>query len=126
LANFRRECVNLQIGHSPKGVDEKHYMDPRMVDASPSSKAVWEVLTGQRLLTGETVEKPIALPLQLAAGAEGMVTIVVSEEKTQPTAPEKTLRASSQVVKAARDEFGAGEGVRTLDFDLGNPLRLTA
>ena len=126
LVNF--DSVRVQVGRAPRDTDERHYVD--MVDAKLSSQAVWDVLTGARLLTGEFVEKQrSANVIPLAAGAEnmaipvgadaGVVYNVASIQKQNEKSAVVQRQKSSEVVVGKGDETRAGEGVRTLDFDLG-------
>jgi len=55
LVNF--DSVRVQVGRAPRDTDERHYVD--MVDAKLSSQAVWDVLTGARLFTGEFGKRSI-------------------------------------------------------------------
>ncbi|MCZ7645907.1 MAG: hypothetical protein M5U26_11585 [Planctomycetota bacterium] len=41
------EAINLQMGHSPKNVSDRHYQDWEFIDPGESSQAVWDVMTGR-------------------------------------------------------------------------------
>jgi len=92
------DSVKLQVGHAPRDTEERHYLG--MVDASLSSKAVWDVLTGARTLA---IVDPI----------------VALDSKSSSVPRTKTGILSVQVMKRGKFIEKAGEGVRTLDFDLG-------
>ena len=47
------DAVMAQVGHAPRDIEEKHYLDQDMVDPAESSQAVWDVLTGKRQLRGK-------------------------------------------------------------------------
>ena len=115
------DSVRVQVGRAPRDTDERHYVD--MVDAKLSSQAVWEVLVGDRLLTGEFVEKHRrANVIPLAAGAENMavpmnaaaeVVYNVASSHEQNKKGAKNQRPDlSQVVDGKGVETRAGEGVR--------------
>ncbi len=46
------DAVRVQVGHAPRDVEEKHYLDESMVKPSKSSQAVWDVLLGRLSLDG--------------------------------------------------------------------------
>ena len=48
------DSVKVQVGHGPRDIEERHYLD--LVDAQASSQAVWDLLTGERTLDARTVE----------------------------------------------------------------------
>lgn len=47
------DSVRVQVGHAPRDVEERHYLDVSLVDPHESAEAVWDVLTGRRSLKGE-------------------------------------------------------------------------
>src|SRR5579862_3054694 len=61
------DSIKAQVGHAPRDIEEKHYLDPHLIDPNESSQAVWDILTGARELKGRRKE---AVPMRLAAGAE--------------------------------------------------------
>ncbi|GMV80452.1 MAG: hypothetical protein AMXMBFR7_16360 [Planctomycetota bacterium] len=66
------DAVREQVGHAPRDIEEKHYLD--LVDPRESALAVWDVLTGARSLYPNRAEKTRQAPpeaLAKAAGAEG-------------------------------------------------------
>ena len=48
------DSVKVQVGHGPRDIEERHYLD--LVDAQASSQAVWDLLTGERTLDARNVE----------------------------------------------------------------------
>ncbi|MCK6470904.1 MAG: hypothetical protein L6Q80_09245 [Dehalococcoidia bacterium] len=123
------DSVKAQVGHAAGDAEERHYLDLRLVDAGASSKAVWEVLTGTQNLAGERQE---AIPFSLAAGAEESVKCLEMAPKVAPGVaplgrldekrPGRGRSRTSQPVGKSGIYNGAGEGARTLDFDLGKKL----
>lgn len=117
------DACKWQTGHAAEDTQERYYLD--LVDASPAVDAVWEILTGRRDLAGKLTEPADLLPFEqtLAKAAGDELRGVVPFQVPPPKNPESCTRSgksSSVEVKASRGVYnGAGEGVRTLDFDLG-------
>ena len=92
------DSVKMQVGHAPRDAEERHYLG--LVDPTISSQAVWDVLTGTRSLSqvDPKVDPSANFP---------------QNSKT------RTENSAIQVVQRIVFKKKAGEGVRTLDFDLG-------
>jgi integrase len=59
------DCVKAQVGHAAKDVEEKHYLDLRLIDAKASAEAVWQTLAStEAAAAGEQT-------LPLVVNAEG-------------------------------------------------------
>jgi len=43
-AGVNPDSVRAQVGHAGRDIEEKHYVDPRLVDAKASAEAVWKAL----------------------------------------------------------------------------------
>lgn len=115
------DSVKLQVGHAPRDIEEKHYLD--LVDARESALAVWQVLTGERSLSGERRESR-ELPLALAAGAENLhvVDSVGDSQQEFRTQERRGIRAAaSQVVSATTTCIGGPDGTRTRNLWIDNP-----
>ena len=80
-AGVNVDSIKAQVGHRGGDIEELHYLDARIVDPAASAQAVYEILTGTRELAG--AERLEALPL--AAGAENMVTVVVTGDEKEPS-----------------------------------------
>jgi integrase len=111
------DSVRLQVGHAARDVEEKHYLD--FVDARLSSQAVWDVLTGAKKLNSlQAATEKLSTPG--TENSQSVVANVVHENESGEKAPIKNRSGSAQVIDTVVVGNGAGEGVRTLDFDLGN------
>ncbi len=112
------DSVKLQVGHAPKGVQERHYLDWDLVDARESAQAVWDVLTGKRFLSGG-YRRRRSLPV--AVGAEGMAG---GPDPGQAVDPEldPTREAGETFVS---EEYLEGAQVRCApEVDAGGPGRI--
>jgi len=96
------DSVKSQTGHAPQDVEERHYLD--LVNPRESSQAVWEVLTGVRLLSGERVE---AVETRMAVGAES----VAFENQGQNLATIPTKRSNEGAHDPASKGIQAIKGV---------------
>ena len=84
------DSVKLQVGHAPRDTEERHYLG--MVDASLSSRAVWDLFTGKR--TFAPVDPIVAL-----------------NSKTHPEMKTTTASTSLQVFTAVSFKGKAGERI---------------
>lgn len=95
------DSVKLQVGHAPRDVEERHYLD--LVDAREASQAVWDVLSGRRTLAGEQVRKVLHVavagssePVAVGQNPEPMVHGVVHGAATGAKA-DRPARVGSAV-----------------------------
>ena len=102
------DSVRAQVGHAADDAEGRHYLDLRLVDAAASAEAVW------RTLEEETVDGR-GESARLAAGAENFQLVV---PVVAPKGSSNRNAVRHDRGKPLRGN-GAGEGARTLDFDLG-------
>lgn len=110
------DSVKAQVGHGPQDIEERHYLDPHLVDASESLKVVWEVLNGSRQLRGKRSDGNV--PARMAAGAElQQVDLNVDHARAEPkTATRKALAVRLEVVKGEGLNDGGGYRGRLIRF----------
>ena len=95
------------MGHSPRSISEKHYQDQEFLDPGESSQAVWDLMTGRvELPKRRGSAQRMAYRLAYGAVQNEKSGLEGRSSKPQPVAGKVSCN-------------GAGEGVRTLDFDLG-------
>ena len=116
------DSVNVQVGHAPKSVEERHYLD--LVDPAAAAEAVWRVLAGEVDLNGQELTDPRDYPLfAMAAGAEGLSEngdyIGHKREKPARLSPDKIVAAmgvsekSGPLLAPAPVEQSLFDGVRS-------------
>lgn len=87
------DSIRAQVGHGPRDIQEKHYLDPHLVNPAESSQVVFEVLTGARTLRGKAVPATATVPLRLAAGAEQMQEVVLNVAKNVTSEAKSTTES---------------------------------
>ena len=107
------ESVRLQVGHAPRDIEERHYLD--MVDASVSSQAVWDVLNEKRDLFGEWNEQAEKAPVS-EEKCNSVAYNVDYTGKNEPTSPKIDLVNFAQYLSRERVKQGVIEGIRTPDL----------
>lgn len=112
--------MKAQVGHAARDVEERHYLDLHLVDASQSSQAVWDILTGKKELNQPKLQEEV-LPLAAGAELQQVVPIVAPVVKIRSAKAITQRISTTQVFKSTALEIGAGDGVRTHDLRLGKP-----
>jgi len=100
------DSVKAQVGHSPRGIEEIHYLD--LVNPGESSQAVWDVLQQKRSLVGKKQDN--------ASDGQILVPNVVPSENSKLTSGKSTRQKSPEVVAVSSVENGGGYRDRTGDL----------
>lgn len=115
LGKVSADSVKQQVGHAPRDIEEKFYLD--LVDAHASSDAVWSIL--QTALEAQTKSQPA---LKIVGGEmHEVVSGVVPGEQTQMRQPQSASAAFSQPTGSKDFKLVEDRGIEPLTSRLPVP-----